>query len=162
MQRVFTRQVDSTKLQCLVPPKHSQDPSEVRVSVGSVHHPYLAIGSAMFRYAENCFISSISPNIGPEGGGMLVNLLGVGLLQDSNPGPQIQFGVGAPVPGVVTVPHSGIGVNSPTVVQSVVPARLAGSTSISVSFNGGADFCQSSGYSNINSSKQNCINPLKI
>ena len=138
MTQVFTRLIDSTQLECVVPHKASDGPFLVPVTVGSVHHPYHALGSLTFRYYTDCIISSVSPKVGSAGGGMLINVLGAGFVQDGTSSPQVYFGSTRATPGMVTK------MNNATFVQTRAPAHVAGSVPISVSFNGGADLCQSS------------------
>ena len=138
MIQVFTRLIDSTQLECVVPHKASDEPFLVPVSVGSVHHPYHALGSLTFRYYADCVISSVSPKTGSAGGGILDQHSWSRFCSRWDVLATCIFRINEGTPGVVTK------MNNATFVQTRAPAHVAGNVPISVSFNGGVDLCQSS------------------
>lgn len=129
-ERGFSRLIDSSHLQCITPPRPGI-PRLTAFSLGSRLHHMTFVNDITFRYHVPCHLNAVSPRIGPEGGGAVVQLTGVDFVLGGSAAAVAQF-------GTVTVPCA---TADSRTVECIAPQHAAATVPLQLSFNGGHDMC---------------------
>ena len=131
--RVFTRLIDSTRLQCIAPAKNRSVgvPLLTSFKLGNKLHSIVVRNDLMFRYHPTCQISSLAPSIGPEAGGAIVRITGLDYVRGGSSSALVHF-------GHITVPCATI---DDTTVECLTPRHEPRTVAVTLSFNGGLDSC---------------------